>query len=112
MGFDLFAGNYAEEVKIQNRSQRRKATLIIAAPPADPRIIRTGKGAELDVVRDSRRLLFGSALCGHATTFNWLEHQLIAKSNGEERVKDAFRRIMAEVIAEVEKVDDGEKGRK
>ncbi len=60
---------------------------------------------ELDVVRDSRRLLVGGLLSGHATTYNWLEHQLMSKSDGEERVKDAFRRIMTEVMSEVNQVE-------
>lgn len=105
MGFGLFAGNYVEEVKINNRTQRRKATLMIAAPQADPRIVRTRNGMELDVVRDSRRLLLGGMMSGHATTYNWLEHQLMSKSDGEERVKDAFRRIMGEVMAEVNQAE-------
>jgi transcriptional regulator with XRE-family HTH domain len=101
MGFGLFAGNYTEEITIKKRSQRKKATLIVAAPSTDPRIVRTTKGAELDVVRDSRRLLLGSALSEHTTMYNWLEDQVISKSDGEERVKDVFRRIMAEVMEEM-----------
>lgn len=105
MGFCLFTGNYVEEVKIKNRTHRRKVTLMIAAPQTDPRIVRTRSGMELDVVRDSRRLLLGGMISGHATTYNWLEHQLMSKSDGEERVKDAFRRIMAEVMTEVNQVE-------
>jgi transcriptional regulator with XRE-family HTH domain len=106
MGFCLFAGNYVEEVKIKNRRQRKKTTLMIAAPQADPRIVTTRSGMELDVVRDSRRLLLGGMISGHATTYNWLEHQLMSKSDGEERVKDAFRRIMAEVMSEVDQAEE------
>jgi transcriptional regulator with XRE-family HTH domain len=106
MGFCLFAGNYTEEAKIKNRVRRRRVTLMIAASQADPRIVRTRTGLELDVIRDSRRLLVGSMVSGHATTYNWLEHQLISKSDGEGRVKDALRRIMAEVISEVNLVEE------
>lgn len=78
---------------------------MIAAPQADPRIIKTRSGMELDVVRDSRRLLLGGMISGHTTTYNWLEHQLMSKSDGEERVKDAFRRIMAEVLSDVDQIE-------
>jgi len=106
MGFGLFAGNYVEEANINNRARRRKATLMIAAPQSDPRIVRTRNGMELDVVRDSRRLLLGGMMSGHSTTYNWLEHQLMSKSDGEERVKDTFRRIMAEVMSEVNRTEE------
>ena len=106
MGFGLFADNYVEQTRIKNRTQRKKATLMIVGPQADPRIVRTRSGKELDVVRDSRRLLLGGMMSGHATTYNWLEHQLLSKSDGEERVKDAFRRIMAEVLSEVNQADE------
>ena len=112
MGFCLFAGNYVEEVKIKNRIKRRKATLMIAAPQADLRIVKTRTGMELDIVRDSRRLLLGEMISGHATTYNWLEHQLMSKGDGEERVKDAFRRIMAEVMSEVNQVEEGARNKK
>lgn len=105
MGFGLFAGNYVENVKIKKRSQRRRATLVLAAPLSDQRIVKTRTGMELDVVRDSRRLLLGGLLSGHTTTYDWLEHQLISKSDGEERVKDAFRRIMTEVMAEINQLE-------
>jgi hypothetical protein len=112
MGFGLFVGNYVEEVKINNRTQRRKATLMIATPQADPRIVKTRSGMELDVVRDSRRLLLGGMMSGHSTTYNWLEHQLMSKSDGEERVMDAFRRIMAEVMSEVNQAEEEARNKK
>jgi transcriptional regulator with XRE-family HTH domain len=105
MGFGLFAGNYVEAIKVRNANRRRKITLIIAAPQADPRIVKMRSGMELDVIRDSRRLFQGGMMSGHATTYNWLEHQLLSKSDGEERVKDAFRRIIVQVIAEVNKIE-------
>ena len=101
MGFSLFAGTYAEELKIHKRTQRRRGMLVIAAPFADPRIVRTSKGTELDVVRDSRRMLLGALMAGHGTAYDWLEDQLIGKSDGEFRVKEEFRRIIGEVIKEM-----------
>jgi transcriptional regulator with XRE-family HTH domain len=105
-GFRLFAGNYTEVFTVKRRQQRRKATLIVAAPLRDPRIIRTRKGPELDVVRDSRRLLVGAALAGHCTTYDWLEDQLIGKSDGEFRVKNEFRRILSEVMEEMNQAEE------
>jgi transcriptional regulator with XRE-family HTH domain len=112
LGFRLFAGAYTEDFAAEKRQQRRKSTLIIAAPVRDPRIIRTSKGPMLDVVRDSRRLLLGAALSGHATTYDWLEDQLMSKSDGEFRVKDEFRRIMSEVMAEMNQAEEQEKKEK
>jgi transcriptional regulator with XRE-family HTH domain len=109
MGFTLFAGNYTEEFKVKKRAQRRRATLLIAAPLADARIVRTVKGVELDVVRDSRRLLVGAALAGHATRYDWLEDQLISKSDGEFRAKDEFRRILGEVMEEMNRAEQQER---
>lgn len=103
-GFRLFAGNYVEMFRVKGRQQRRKATLIVAAPLRDPRIVRTRKGPELEVIRDSRRLLVGAEIAGHCTTFDWLEDQLISKSEGEVMVKDTLRRIMSEVMEEINQI--------
>jgi transcriptional regulator with XRE-family HTH domain len=109
MGFSLFAGTYIEELKIKKRTQKRRAMLVIAAPFADPRIVRTSKGTELDIVRDSRRMLIGAMTAGHGTAYDWLEDQLISKSDGEFRVKDEFRRIMGEVWREMNDAEQQER---
>ncbi|HEV2693229.1 MAG TPA: helix-turn-helix transcriptional regulator [Verrucomicrobiae bacterium] len=103
MGFCLFAGYYIEKLQTKGHVRRKKTTLIIAAPQADPRIVKTRSAKELDVIRDSRHLLLGGMISGHTTTYSWLEHELI--SDGEETVKDAFRRIMAEVMREVNQTE-------
>jgi len=101
MGLGLFAGNYTQEFTVEKRRKVRKATLIIAAPIKDPRIVKTAKGPVLDVVRDSRRPLLGGLLAGHTTMYNWVEDQLISKSDGEFRVKELLGRIMSEVMEEI-----------
>jgi transcriptional regulator with XRE-family HTH domain len=101
LGFRLFAGNYTEDILAGKRQRKRKTTLIIAAPARDPRIIRTVKGPALDVVRDSRHLPIGAAFTGHGTAYDFYEDQLLSKSDGEFYVKNEFRRIMREVMAEM-----------
>jgi transcriptional regulator with XRE-family HTH domain len=105
MGFRIFAGTYTEEIKIKQRTRKKKALLVIAAPTGDPRVVRTAKGAQLDVVRDSRRLVFGSTFAGHSTPYEWMEDQLISKSNGELLVNDVLRRMMREVMAEIQQAE-------
>jgi transcriptional regulator with XRE-family HTH domain len=105
MGFTIFAGTYTEEIRIKQRTRKKKALLVIAAPTGDPRVVRTAKGAQLDVVRDSRRLVFGSTFAGHSTPYEWMEDQLISKSNGEFRVNDVLRRMMREVMAEIQQAE-------
>jgi transcriptional regulator with XRE-family HTH domain len=105
MGFWLFLGSYTEQFTARRRRQRRKATVVIAAPKRDPRIMWTGKGPVLDLVRDSRRLPLAAALAGHGTMYDWMENQLIAKSDGEFRVKDELRRIVREVLVEIREAE-------
>jgi transcriptional regulator with XRE-family HTH domain len=100
MGFSLFAGNYTEDIKAKRRTRRQITTLLIAAPDSDPRVRKNVKGLELDMVRDSRRLLRGR-LFGRMTPYDWMEDQLIGKSDGEFNVKDVLRRMLSEMLGEI-----------
>jgi len=100
MGFSLFAGNYTEELQSKEGSRKNATVQIIAAPNSDSRIRKTANGVVLDLVRDSRRLLHGRFLAGH-TAYDWMQHQLLAKSDGEERVRDTLRRMLAETFREM-----------
>jgi transcriptional regulator with XRE-family HTH domain len=108
MGFSLFAGNYREELKSKEGSRTNTTVQIIAAPNSDPRIRKVANGLVLDLVRDSRRLLHGRFLSGH-TAYDWMHHQLLAKSDGEERVRETLRRMLAETIQEM-RTGEGRKG--
>lgn len=93
MGFRLFAGHYDEEVLHKGKLLRKATTLIIATPQPDSRIRKTGKGAVLDFVMDSRKQVMHRLLQPQLTIYDWMEHQLLAKSNGEERVRYVMRQI-------------------
>jgi transcriptional regulator with XRE-family HTH domain len=101
MGFRLFAGSYFETIKSAKGTRKNATIQIIAVANSDPRIKKTANGLALDLVRDSRRLLHGQFM-GGLTCYDSLEHQLLAKSNGEERVKDTLRRLLWEVAQEIE----------
>jgi transcriptional regulator with XRE-family HTH domain len=101
MGFGLFAGSYVEALKSKTGKRKNATMLIVAVPNADPRIRRTANGLALDLVRDSRRLLHGR-FAGGNTTYDWFEHELFGKSDGEERVKDTLRRLLSEIAQETE----------
>jgi transcriptional regulator with XRE-family HTH domain len=109
MGFGLFAGSYVEELKSKKGKRKNTTVLIVAVPNADPRIRRTANGLALDLVRDCRRLLHGR-FAGGNTTYDWFEHELFGKSDGEERVKDTLRRLLSEIAQETETKRNG-KGR-
>lgn len=96
MGFGLFAGCYTETIKQTKAAKRKKTILmIVAAALADPRTRKGLKGLELDVVRDSRRLLYSQLMSG-PTGYDWVEDQLMGKTGREEVVKAALRGIMAQ----------------
>jgi transcriptional regulator with XRE-family HTH domain len=106
MGFRLFAGNYTEEIKLKRGKSKKITTVMFAAPASDPRIRKTANHSELDVVRDSRRLLRGRLL-GQMTSYEWMEDQIIGKSDGDGIVKDTLRRMIADIMRDGKHSHDG-----
>lgn len=90
-GFSVFAVHYREEVKRQNKTIRKPTTIIIAAHQHDQRIKKTAKGWVLDYVVDSRRQPLNRLQNDSSTIYDWMQNQLIAKSNGPERVEETLR---------------------
>ena len=97
MGFKLFAGHYNEELEHEGKMLRKPTALIIAAPDSDQRIHKTSKGLTLDYVVDRRKQLLHRVLKGGLTTYDWMEDQLVSKSNGEDRVRAELLRIHQEI---------------
>ena len=104
MGFKLFACHYNEELEHNGEMIRKPTTLIIAAPISDQRIHKTAKGLTLDYVMDRRKQLLHRVLKGGLTAYDWMENQLISKSNGEARVRAELLRIHQEI----RKAQDGD----
>ncbi len=90
-GFPVFAKHYNEEFKHQNKTLRKPTTIIIAAHQQDQRIKETTKGLVLDYVVDSRRQLLSRLQNDSSTIYDWMQDQLIAKSDGPERVEETLR---------------------
>lgn len=93
LGFRLFSGQYRESISKEKSARVRTTVLMIAAAKSDPRIRKGRKGLELDVVRDSRRLMRGR-LGQTNSLYDWMEDQLIGKSQGEKAVKEVLRQMV------------------
>lgn len=103
MGLGVFGTRYFEEIPAKTGSWRKSIILVIAAPLSDHRVRKTGKGLQLDMVRDSRQLLYGRLLGRQSSAYDWMEDQLVAKSNGEMNVRDALRKIFRETWDETQR---------
>jgi transcriptional regulator with XRE-family HTH domain len=97
MGFRLFVCHYREELKHEGKLLRNPTTLIIAAPPSDSRVTKTPKGLILDYIVDSRRQSLTRILNANLTPFDWMQDQLISRSDGEKRVEDALKQIHSKI---------------
>lgn len=97
MGFGLFIGRYREELEHNGKMLRNPTTVVIAAPLTDPRVRKTPKGLVLDYVIDRRKQLWHRVLKSGLTAYDWMEDQLISKSNGEARVRAELLRIHREI---------------
>ncbi len=97
MGFRLFVCHYREELKHKGKLLRNPTTLIIAAPQSDPRVTKTPKGLILDYVVDSRRQSLTRILNANLTPFDWIQDQLISRSDGEKRVEDVLKQIHSNI---------------
>lgn len=97
MGFRLFACHYREELKHEGKLLRNPTTLIIAAPPSDARVTKTPKGLILDYIVDSRRQSLTRILNSNLTPFDWMQDQLISRSDGEKRVEDVMKQMHSKI---------------
>jgi transcriptional regulator with XRE-family HTH domain len=97
MGFRLFACHYKEVFELAGKFLSKPTTLVIAAPKADTRIKKTQKGLILDYVMDSRKQTLTRILNFKLTPYDWMEDQLISKSNSEERVRAALAKIHSDI---------------
>jgi transcriptional regulator with XRE-family HTH domain len=93
LGFSVFAVHYREEFRRQSRIVRKPTTIIIAAPEQDQRIKKTSKGLVLDYVMDGRRQMLGRLQQDSATPYDWMQHTLISKLDGEERVEGVLKNL-------------------
>lgn len=97
MGFCLFIGRYREELEHNGKMLRNPTTVVIATPLTDPRVRKTPKGMVLDYVIDRRKQLWHRVLKSGLTAYDWMEDQLISKSNGEARVRAELLRLHREI---------------
>ncbi len=95
VGFRLFAGRHHESP--DTGAGRRSSGVIIAAADSDPRIRRTSKGLVLDFLMDERRHSIRALMSRQPTVYDWMEEQLVSRSDGEERVRFAMQQIHDDV---------------
>lgn len=101
LGFRLFAGTHRERVEYEGEALQSPTRLIIAATDSDSRIRKTAKGLVLDYITDARKQVFYSMLKRRPSAFDWMEEQLLTRSNGEDRVRNVLRQLHAEVKGEM-----------
>jgi transcriptional regulator with XRE-family HTH domain len=100
LGFSVFAVHYREELHRRGKIVRKPTTIVIAAHEQDHRIKKTSKGLVLDYVMDSRRQMLGRLQQDTATPYDWMQHTLISKLDGEERAEGVLRKINDRILRE------------
>jgi transcriptional regulator with XRE-family HTH domain len=101
IGFRLFGGGYGERVEHEGKVIHNSTRIIIAAPDSDQRIRKTSKGLVLDYVSDVRKQVLHMMLKRRPSAFDWMEEQLLTRSNGEDRVRHVLRQLHEEVKTEI-----------
>jgi hypothetical protein len=103
MGFRLFASHYRAQFAHRGKPFPQPITVMLAVPATDARIHKTPKGRMLDYVVDTRRNVLQRALSEELTVYDWMEKQMIARSDSKGRVRAAILRIHREVIAKAKR---------
>lgn len=94
-GFRLFVGRHNDESVAG--AERLPSGIINAAADSDPRIRRTPKGLVLDFLLDERRQGIRALMARKPTVYDWMEEQLVSRSDGEARVRFAMQQIHDDV---------------
>ncbi len=97
MGYAVFVCHYSEEERESGKVNRYPTTLVLAAAHSDPRIRKTTKGTVLDFVMDQRKQIVQGLMKRTPTTYDWMEEQLLTRSNGDARVRAALQEIHDDV---------------
>ncbi|MFZ5497278.1 MAG: helix-turn-helix domain-containing protein [Verrucomicrobiota bacterium] len=101
LGFRLFAGSHRERVEHEGKVLRNPTRTIIAAPDSDERIRKTAKGLVLDYLTDARKQMLHTLLKRRPSAFDWMQEQLLTRSDGENRVRSLLRQLHDEVKGEM-----------